>query len=255
MWSRPGGGRTAGGRVVGLLRPAGDRHGVGLVGEQVAHEQPPPHRHLGEVRGDRRGVEEQAQVDRAGGDHRDQRGAPVGQHLGGRQLRRRPRTRSSTARSARPPPSPFVAGVAPATSPNGITPTSIGATALAPASSSARAVGVGTGASCRGVLAVATGIQLPYACRRVADLCPPRRRGAGEARAARVDAPRLLLPRHPGRGHGRRPGPLATGPGGGAGVRLGPGRAVRRQRLVPPGQLVDRPGACGCRSSTTARSS
>ena len=98
----PGGGRPAGGRVVGLLRPPGDRHGVGLVGQQVAHEQPPSQRHRGEVRGERRRVEEQAQVDGARGDHRDQR----------RRLRRparrppragtRPRTRWSTARSTRP---------------------------------------------------------------------------------------------------------------------------------------------------------
>ena len=49
-----------------------------------------------------------------------------------------------------PPPSPVVAGVAPATSPKGMTPTSIGATDLAPASSSARTMGEGIGASCRG---------------------------------------------------------------------------------------------------------
>ena len=35
----PGGGRAAGGRVVRLLRPPGDRHRVGLVGEQVRHEE------------------------------------------------------------------------------------------------------------------------------------------------------------------------------------------------------------------------
>ena len=41
---------------------------------------------------------------------------------------------------AAPPPRPLVAGVAPATSPNGITPTSIGATARIPASASWRVV-------------------------------------------------------------------------------------------------------------------
>ena len=71
------------------------------------------------------------------------------------------------------PPSPLVAGVAPATSPNGITPTSMGATALAPARSSARAVGVGTGASCRGPRAVATGITAPYAGPRAPRSPPP----------------------------------------------------------------------------------
>ena len=49
-----------------------------------------------------------------------------------------------------PPPRPVDTGVAPATSPKGMTPTSIGATAFAPASSSARAV-VGIAASCRAV--------------------------------------------------------------------------------------------------------
>ena len=45
-----------------------------------------------------------------------------------------------------PPPSPVATGVAPATRPNGITPMSIGATARAPAASSARAVEAGTAA-------------------------------------------------------------------------------------------------------------
>ena len=45
-----------------------------------------------------------------------------------------------------PPPSPVATGVAPATRPNGITPMSIGATARAPAASSARAVEAGIAA-------------------------------------------------------------------------------------------------------------
>ena len=87
MRSSPGRRRAAGRLVVGLLRPAGDRHRVGLVGEQVAHEQPPAQGHLRQVRGERRRVEHQAQVDRAGGDHRHRGRCAVGQRVGRRQLR------------------------------------------------------------------------------------------------------------------------------------------------------------------------
>ena len=111
----PGRGRPAGRLGVGLLRPPGDRDGVGLVGQQVAHEQPAPQRDRGEVRGERRGVEEQPQVDGARGDHRDQGGASVGQRIGRRELgrarehdggqpdRRRPH-RARSWRALRPPP-------------------------------------------------------------------------------------------------------------------------------------------------------
>ena len=46
----PGRRRSAGGLVVGLLRPADDRHRVGLVGEQVADQQAPAQRHRRQVR-------------------------------------------------------------------------------------------------------------------------------------------------------------------------------------------------------------
>ena len=81
-----------------------------------------------------------------------------------------------------PPPSPVATGVAPATRPNGMTPMSIGATARAPAASSARAVEGGTAASCRGIRRPPTRscAIAPYAVRRClagGDLAKPLLRG------------------------------------------------------------------------------
>ena len=125
--------------------------------------------HRGEVRRERRRVEEQPQVDRAGGDHRDQ----------ARSLRRparrppragtRPRTRWWTGRSTRPRRAQWWPASRPPPARTGSRPTSMGATALAPASSSARAVEVGTGASCRGSARSPPGLAWPYA---VPPCCP-----------------------------------------------------------------------------------
>ena len=122
-----------------------------------------------------------------------------------------------------------MAGVAPATRPNGITPTSIGATALAPASSSARAVGVGTGASCRESSRSPPGlaaVRLPSCCRSLPPSTSRRRsrvlRGwmhlvcffLAIPAGVTVIALAHSLPR----------------PSGCARVRARPGRAVRRER-------------------------
>ena len=146
------------------------------------------------------------------------------------------------ARSATPPPRPLVAGVAPATSPNGMTPTSIGATALAPASD---VLPHGRGRVHRCIMPSVTPARtmgsaaVPVALTRCPSTrcAPPRSSWPSRSCAGWLHLVCFFLAIPAGdprdRHRRRRPGPL-----GRRGLRDRHGRPVRGERLLPPGPVV-----------------
>ena len=137
-----------------------------------------------------------------------------------------------------PPPSPVATGVAPATRPNGITPIEHRGDRPGPG----RQLGAGGrgGHRCMMPWHPPPATRLPRVDGRT--LCAGCRAAApAEAPAARLDAPRVLLPRDPRRGHGGGAGPVASWAGRRAGVRRRARRPVRGERRLPPLRLVRRP--------------